>query len=225
MRSTPAATLRWVVASIFTLRVKQGKKLSQKSQNLMSTWMQIERYARFRGRMHLDRLPCDILHYIATAFLGEDDAMRLSEAFAGRMTSWSLQPYPVPPSLSSVWRNALGGMRLHDVAYSIADDAFWYASIFKRAHLHVDWSPFSERGFRPIANYRWCDEKPHAKIAIDDDAIRQCVRRALERSSTCVCVSLYAYASHVSRNALKYRPMKTFNFEIVPPGAFRTPSN
>lgn len=183
-------------------------------------WDLVERYARYRGRMHLERLPCDVLRLIVT-FLTQEEMLTLAEALVGRPVRWNMDPFPVPDFLRTVWRQAMGAVRLRLLIQNLSDDAFWYGSLFGKSHLHVDWSPFSRRPFQPIAYYLWSSERPHCRLTVNESEIYRCIERAAARGSSCVGVSLYIHSTHY-RNGMQLRPVMSCHYDIVPPGTFRT---
>ena len=179
-----------------------------------SRWRRLERYARFRGKMHLERLPCDVLHDLARRHLAPADVLNLSEAFVGRRFAWNdaAAARTIPAWLSSVWIHTCAVRRMYQLVDQLADEGLWFASTFPKIALHVDWSPFARARRPPVARFSWSTPEPHADIKVHDAEVEQIVARAMRRRSLSVCVGVYI---EVSGMAPIY--IRSFPYTVLPP--------
>lgn len=182
-------------------------------------WKRVEAFARHRGRLHLHNLPCDVLMIIAVEHLSPTDNLNLVAAFAGRPLNWYDKLYlqHVPECLRPVWIVNLCWLRMQDLIGLLSDEAFWLANVHTTLHAHVDWSPFCDRPFEPIAEYKWQSEKPHAKVKTFPDRIYRAINRVLGRQSGSLHVSLYA---NNPQGYIHTRSMFSTHFDVLPQCAF-----
>ena len=193
-----------------------------------AVWERMERYARFRGRMHMAKLPCDVLDAMVQRHLGPEEVMCLGEAFAGEPLVWCRADRFVramPHWLRQTWLCALATLRAQRLVQQLETEAFWYATLSQRTRMHLDWSPHAarRRASRPVATFEWTHERPHAMMMVNGEELVQAVQRTLMRKSAVVQVALYtdgvwhAPAGRAEDGTLVF----AFEHELLPPGAVR----
>lgn len=179
-----------------------------------TAWARLERYARFRGHMSLQQLPCDVLRHVVR-FLERREVLHLAEAIVGRSFVWKDTRFApsVPTWLRDAWAVCFAVERVHALISSATDDGLWFASAFSRSCVHVNWSPFSSGPESPVATFLWGPETPHLVVRLHNVEIERCVRRAIRLRSACVTGSLYI-PSAVTTPATCIR---SFSFAVLPP--------
>ena len=113
---------------------------------MATRWTRLERYARWRGRLHLDHLPGDVLAYMAAEFLDPPDLMRLAAAFVGYEPDMYVRRDvdALPAELRTQWLNH--SMRAGYEARLLQFARECYPASFDLCmdlHVHVDWSPLA----------------------------------------------------------------------------------
>ena len=198
-------------------------------------WGRLERYARFRGRMHLSRLPCDVLDAMVQRHLGPEEVMCLGEAFAGQPLDGGrgvVFVRAMPQWLRQTWLCALATLRAHRLVRQMETEAFWYATLSqRRTRMHIDWSPYATRLAprsrmrappMPLATFEWTHERPHAVMRMDGGVMVEAVRRAIAHRSAVVHVALYADGVwHDEARGNDDVPILAFEHELLPPEAVR----
>lgn len=182
---------------------------------LAARWARLERYARWRGRLHLDDLPGDVLGYLAAEFLAPADVQSLATAFVGRPPDFYSRAdlHAMPLELRTQWlyhtMHAKYAARLVDFARECYPAAY---ELCMDLHVHVDWSPLAAvcpmprgtplgapRGAPdpppappppPVAVMRW--RPPGVGLEVHDAAMLASAMRACRRGTP--AVSLRAYA-------------------------------
>ena len=105
----------------------------------------LERYARSKGRLHLDGLPADVMTIIMD-FLDGQDALSLVDALAGK----AVDPFRisdlkyVPEEVQAHWFLAKFTLNIeHFLNHEVATVALFRARVIHGTVLaFVDWSPF-----------------------------------------------------------------------------------
>jgi len=170
----------------------------------------------------LSILPFDVLRHLALRFLAERDVLRLADALVGRRFEWTDVGFAldVPPWLVDVWVHALATERMLDMINQLADDGLWLASAFDRVSVHVDWSPFSPRPYRPVAVYSWHTLRPHLRLKLDRVEVEHCVRRAACRGCSSLTASIYIGPFERVPATL----VSSTSFAVLPPHLLSSPS-
>lgn len=181
---------------------------------MATRWTRLERYARWRGRLHLDHLPGDVLAYMAAEFLDPPDLMRLAAAFVGYEPDMYVRRDvdALPAELRTQWLNH--SMRAGYEARLLQFARECYPASFDLCmdlHVHVDWSPLAAvhpmprgtplgrtRGAPeppprpppvPVAVLRW--RPPGVAIEVHESAMLASAMRACRKGTP--AVSLRAY--------------------------------
>ena len=161
-----------------------------------ASWERLERYARWRGRMRLIELPCDLLHGMVKQYLLPHDVLCLGEAFADEPLDWSdagAFVRALPLWLRLLWMRALGTWRAHQLVREIESEALWYAMRVGALRLHLDWSPFAARSpCAPLALIEWRHSDRCANTLVDTAVASRATARVLSRRCANVQASLIA---------------------------------
>lgn len=187
-----------------------------------ASWERLERYARWRGRMRLIELPCDLLHGMAKQYLLPHDVLCLGEAFAGEPLDWSdagAFVRALPLWLRLLWMRALGTWRAHQLVREIESEALWYAMRVGALRLHLDWSPFAARSpCAPLALIEWRHSDRCANTLVDAAVASRATARVLSRR----CANVQASLMAASQSALSpTAPVLRLQWELLPPSAVR----
>lgn len=176
-------------------------------------WARLERYARCKRRMHLHRLPCDVLLDIATRHLDGRDVIALAGAYVGRPCDWNDEESVarIPTWLLLPWLRACGRRRVHDMVSQLADDALWIATSLMQVSVYVDWSPYSPFTRAPLATYAWTNDRPHVRTDVNEHQVDATVFRALLRGSNSVYVALYLESPLIAKHLVH-----SFPFTVAP---------
>ena len=180
-------------------------------------WRRLERYARFRGYMHLEHLPHDVLEHLVEHHLDQCDVMRLADAFVRRRVEWddAAGLSMIPPWLRGRWTRVCGSRRMTHLIHCVTDECMWFASTFCGVSLHIDWSPYDTcKQPCPVARFEWSMARPHASIHLDTAEAERRVLCAMQRGSRCICVGIY-----MDNGITEPLYVRSFPYTLLPPPA------
>lgn len=147
--------------------------------------------------MDICRFPDDILGYIASNFLSQDDVARLVDAIScgSHRPRARADVERVPAPLRWPWMLHHTCGELSDVLRRMAEVAlYWSRDPVNVVHAYVNWSPFAGYAPAPLATYAW--NLPALRITtcveIDHPCVELVVRRAIAQCLPCVRISLHA---------------------------------
>lgn len=175
----------------------------------------------FRGgrTSHLLEMPGDLIAHIGR-MLGARDLCHFMDAIAGV----SLNPFVkhhtqlVLPEARVHWLyNAITGnvcRRLHE----LADEALYAATRCSFVRVYMDWSPFVRTPKpRALAEYGWVVRRPHARVIVNQVAVREAVLLCVRARRGFGYVA--GYENHVwahGRTTMSVRPIFSTSIPVVP---------
>ena len=174
-------------------------------------WERLERYARWRSRLCIERLPGDVLFHVAT-LLDPRDVCSLCEALVCHPSptlNTCLQS--IPGELQSMW--------LHCHAWNTVKNALDHPTL-RNVLLHharsctsvlvfLDWSPFAKASsVLPVAECRWLPQEPFVEVILYQENLQRSVRQSLQYERPCAQLSVYGWSQmHTGHSMIHYRPL------------------
>lgn len=157
-----------------------------------SRWKRVEMYAKWKQGNFLKTMPFDIVNHIAL-YLNDHEVTCLIESLLGHSTNEIKENdfVCVPRKLLSISIINTAKTNLVTFLHTISDEGFYKALNSASLLIYPEWTPFSSKKTPPIAEFRWHQESPHARLNIDYNEITKVVLNSLQKHKPTICLFGY----------------------------------